>query len=120
MRCLTPPRWKFRLLGLSVIPIVIATPFVWLIGGYLADRVANMIARRRGGHREPESHLITLAFPLMLGVLGTVLFGYAGQQGKELHWMVSFTSIFLVALSVLAANTIIAVYAVESYPQIPG
>lgn len=108
------------MLGLSVIPIVVATPFVWLLGGWLADRVANTIARRRGGHREPESHLITLALPLMLGVLGTVLFGYAGQEGKELHWMVSFFSIFLVALSVLSANTIMAVYAVESYPQIPG
>ena len=82
--------------------------------------MANRIARRRGGHREPETHLITLALPLVLGVLGTVLFGYAGQEGIHLHWMVSFFSIFLVALSVLAANTIIAVYAVESYPQIPG
>jgi MFS family permease len=120
LRSLTTRRWKFRLLGLSVIPIVIATPFVWLLGGWVADRVANVIARRRGGHREPESHLITLAIPLMLGVLGTVLFGYAGQRGKEIHWMVSFFSIFLVSLSGLAANTIMAVFAVESYPQIPG
>jgi MFS family permease len=112
--------WKFRLLGLSVIPIVLATPFVWLIGGWMADKVANRIALKRGGHREPESHLITLALPLILSVFGTVLFGYAGQEGKSLHWIVSMISIFLVALSVLSSNTIIAVYAVESYPQMPG
>jgi MFS family permease len=90
------------------------------LGGWLADRVSNMVAKRRGGRREPEVHLITLGFPLLLGVLGSVLYGYAGQEGKSVNWMIVFVSIFLLALSVLAANTIIAVYAVESYPQMAG
>jgi MFS family permease len=112
--------WKFRLLGLAVVPIVIATPFVWLLGGFLADKVSNSVAKRNGGRREPEAHLLNLVLPLTLGVVGCVLFGYAGQHVLTLHWSVLLGSIFLIALGFLTANTVFSVYIVESYPQWAG
>lgn len=112
--------WKFRTLGLAVIPIVIATPFVALLGGYVADKVSNAAARRNGGRREAEAHLLNLIFPLICGVVGCVMFGYAGQHVKTTHWSVLLMGIFLIALAFLTANTVMSVYIVESYPQWAG
>ena len=112
--------WKFKTLGLAVVPIVIATPFVWFLGGFLADKVSNAVARRNGGRREPEGHLLNLVIPLILGITGCLLFGYAGQNLKMVHWSVLLGGIFCIAVGFLTANTVLAVYIVESYPQWAG
>jgi len=112
--------WKFKTLGLAVVPIVIATPFVWFLGGFLADKVSNAVARRNGGRREPEGHLLNLVIPLILGITGCLLFGYAGQNLKMVHWSVLLGGIFCISLGFLTANTVLAVYIVESYPQWAG
>jgi MFS family permease len=113
-------RWQFKTLGLAVVPIVIATPFVWFFGGFLADRISNAMARRNGGRREPESHLLNMVVPLVFGIVGCLLFGYAGQNAKTTHWSILLSGIFLVAMSFLTANTVLSVYIVESYPQWAG
>jgi MFS family permease len=112
--------WKFRHLGLAVLPIVIATPFVWLYAGLVADRVNTIVARRRNGRREPESHLLTLILPTLLGIVGTILYGYAAENFLTTHWMVLLFSIFLLTFAFFASATIVFVYSVESYPQWAG
>ncbi|TQN69605.1 putative MFS-type transporter [Colletotrichum shisoi] len=112
--------WKFETLGFAVIPIVIASPFVWLFGGYNADKISNWIAKRNGGRREPEAHLISLVFPLLASVVGPILFGYAGEHIRELPSIVVLLSIFFIGFGLLTANTIFAVYLVESYPRYAG
>lgn len=107
-------------MGLAVVPIVIATPFVWLFGGFLADKVSNALARRNGGRREPEGHLVNLILPLIFGVTGCLLFGYAGEHLKMVHWSVLLSGIFFISLGFLTANTVLSVYIVESYPQWAG
>jgi MFS family permease len=103
-----------------VVPIVVATPFVWFLGGYLADKASNALARRNGGRREPEGHLLNLILPIIFGIVGCALFGYAGQNIKTTHWFVLVTGIFFIALGFLTANTVTSVYIVESYPQWAG
>jgi MFS family permease len=112
--------WKFRNLGLAVVPIVIATPFVALLGGYVADKVSNAVARRNGGRREPEGHLLNVIFPLVCGVVGCLLFGFAAQNIKTQHWSVLLFAIFLISLGFLTVNTVLSVFIVESYPQWAG
>jgi len=112
--------WKFKTLGLAVLPIVFATPFVWLFGGLIADKVSNTVAKRNGGRREPEYNLLNLILPLLFGVVGLILFGYAGQNIQTTHWSVLLFGIFCIALAFLTANTVLSVYIVESYPQWAG
>ncbi|KAF2674305.1 MFS general substrate transporter [Microthyrium microscopicum] len=112
--------WTFKTLGLAVLPIVIATPFVYLISGFAADKISNVIAKRNGGRREPENHLPAMVIPLAFGVIGTLLFGYAGSYAKTTHWIVLILGIFFISLGFLSANTMISVYAIESYPQWAG
>ncbi|KAK1986123.1 major facilitator superfamily transporter [Colletotrichum cereale] len=112
--------WKFETLGFIVIPIVIASPFVWFFGGYVADWVSNWLAKRNGGQREPEAHLVSLIFPLLASIVGPIMFGYAGEHIRDIPSMVVLVSIFLVGFGLLTANTIFAVYLVESYPRYAG
>ncbi|KAH8886736.1 MFS general substrate transporter [Thozetella sp. PMI_491] len=112
--------WKFETLGFAVVPIVIASPFVWLFGGYVADKISNAHARRNSGRREPEAHLISLIIPLAAGVAGPLVFGYAAQNIKTLPSIVVLVGIFLIGFAFLTANTLFSVYLVESYPAFAG
>ena len=112
--------WKFDMLGFAVVPLVIASPIVWFFGGYVADKISNAHARRNGGRREPEAHLLSLILPLAAGIAGPVLFGYAGQNIKDLPSIVVLISIFLTGFSYLTTNTLFSVYLVESYPSLAG
>lgn len=112
--------WNFERLGLAVIPIVIASPFVWLFGGYLADRVSNWHAKRNGGVREPEAHLLSLILPLCCAIMGPILFGYAGDNIGSVSIYVLLLGIAFIGFSALTTATLFAVYMVESYPAFAG
>ncbi|CAN8100481.1 unnamed protein product [Discula destructiva] len=112
--------WKFEELGLALVPVVLASPFVWLFGGYLADKVSNWHAKRNGGVREPEAHLISLIIPLLTGILGPILFGYNGENISTVSIYVLLVGIFFIGFSFLTANSLFAVYLVESYPAYAG
>ncbi|WYZ39290.1 hypothetical protein EsH8_III_001204 [Colletotrichum jinshuiense] len=112
--------WKFETLGFVVIPVVIASPFVWFFGGYVADKISNYVAKRNNGQREPEAHLLSLIFPLIASVIGPILFGYAAENIRSLPSIVVLVSIFFIGFGLLTANTIFAVYLVESYPRFAG
>lgn len=113
--------WEFERLGLAVVPIVIASPFVWLFGGYLADATSNWHARARGGgRREPEAHLLSLVLPLLCGIAGPLLFGYAGENIATVPSIVLLVAVFLIGFSFLTANAVFSVYLVESYPAYAG
>jgi len=112
--------WRFESLGLAVVPLVAASPFVWFLGGWVADRVADAHARRHGGRREPEAHLLSLVLPLLAGIGGPLLFGWAGQNIRTVPAAVVLVGVFLMGFAVLTANTLFSVYLVESYPAYAG
>jgi|SRR3569833_218230 len=112
--------WRFETLGFVVVPLVIASPFVWFFGGWVADKVSNAHARRRQGRREPEAHLLSLVVPLAAGIAGPVLFGYAAAHIATLHSIVVLVAVFLLGFGFLTANTLFSVYLVESYPAYAG
>ncbi|KAH8900625.1 major facilitator superfamily transporter [Thozetella sp. PMI_491] len=111
---------NFNQLGLVVLPIVAATPFVWFFGGFMADKISNWHAKRNGGQREPEAHLISLAFPLLAGIAGPILFGYAGDHTADRPLVPLLVGFFLIGFGGLTMNTLVSVYLVESYPNKAG
>ena len=113
--------WKFESLGLFVVPIVIASPFVWLFGGYLADIVSNTLARRNAGRREPEAHFANLLVPIVFGLAGPLVFGHAAQNaGTNLPSWVVLVGVFILQFSSGTIGTVVSVYLVESYPNFAG
>ena len=112
--------WPFKHLGLGVLPIGCAMPCVWVYSGVFADWFSNWVAKRRNGRREPEVHLLVLAFPLLCGIIGCLLFGAGGQYISSEPWIILLIGIFFNAFSFLSTVTITSVYVVESYPQWAG
>lgn len=110
--------WQFQYTGLSVLPFIAATGLVYLFGGPVADRVSNAVARRNGGAREPEHHLLNIVVPLVSGLAGTFIFGWAGQNNA--HWAVLLVGSFLIIFGALVVLSVINVFVVESYPMWAG
>ncbi len=112
--------WNFETLGFASIPLVIASPFVWIFGGWVADRISNTHARHNGGRREPEAHLLSLIIPLLTTITGLLVFGYASQNINTLPTIVVLVAIFLVGFGYLTCFTVFSVYLVECYPAFAG
>lgn len=110
--------WEFQWTGLSVVPFVLAAIMTFLISGPFAERVNNMVARRRKGVREAEFGLLNMIVPFVAGISGCFVFGYAGQS--DVHWSVILLGLFLILFSFLCTMITINVFIVESYPQWAG
>lgn len=116
-----PNSWPFRILGLAVLPIVIASFFVALFAGYGADRISNFITKKyRGGLRDPEVHLINLFVPMIFAIIGCIMFGYGGTYIGHVSWAVFVVGIGFLSFGLLSANVIFSTYVVESYPEWAG
>ncbi|KAK3303116.1 major facilitator superfamily domain-containing protein, partial [Chaetomium strumarium] len=110
--------WQFQYTGLFVLPFIAATGLVYFFGGPVADRISNAVARRNGGAREPEHHLPNIALPLVSGLAGIFVFGWAGQTNA--HWAFLMLGSFLIIFGSLVVLSVINVFVVESYPMWAG
>ncbi|EFQ34136.1 major facilitator superfamily transporter [Colletotrichum graminicola] len=114
-----PWSWNFLLLGLSLVPVLVAAIAVALVTGKAADWVANRIAKKRGV-RLPENQLVNIIFPTLCGIIGSVIFGLAGSNQKDYSYFTFLTGFGMMAFGFLGANTIGAVYVLECYPHLAG
>lgn len=114
-----PYSWPFLHLGFCLFPIMIAAACVALITGKAADVVANTFAKKRG-RRLPENQLINLVLPTISALIGSIIFGLAGQYPKKYPWPVFLLGLGLMSFGFLGANTVGAVYVLECYPQLAG
>jgi MFS family permease len=113
------PRWHFFSLGLCLVPIIFASIAVAFVTGNMADWIANKVAQKRG-RRVPENQLLNLIFPTVCALVGSIIFGVAGQNQTQYHWAVFLLGLGLMAFGFLGANTIGAVYVLEVYPHLAG
>lgn len=114
-----PYSWPFLHLGLCLIPVLIASLGVVLVTGKLADMVANWAAKSRGA-RVPENQILNLIFPTIIGLIGTILFALGGEHPDKYPWPVFLVGLGFMAFGFLGANTVGAVYVLESYPNLAG
>jgi MFS family permease len=111
--------WDLRLLGMAGLAMLCATPFTWLIAGWAADKVCNLIARARNGRREPEMHLVNIIFPTICAVLGIVIYGYIGDHIRTIP-RPDYALLAMVSLHTLGSaciNTTFQVFLLESFPS---
>ncbi|KAJ4390954.1 hypothetical protein N0V93_004553 [Gnomoniopsis smithogilvyi] len=107
----------FELTGLSNLTSIVTTIFIFLIGGTLSDKVTMIICKRRGS-REPEYQLPNLIIPIIFGIAGSLVFGYADQF--HLHYSIILLGNFLLTTAPLMAAPVIQSFVMESYPQWAG
>lgn len=114
-----PWSWPFLNLGLCLLPLLFAAIFVAAFTGKLADWIANMAARK-AGRRTPENQLLNLILPTLCAIIGSILFGVAGQDPAKYSWGLFLFGLGLAAFGYLGANTVGAVYVLECYPHLAG
>lgn len=113
----------FEWTGISGLPSVVGTGFIYLLGGVVADKIGLAITRLNGGRREPEHLLPNMALSFVLGIAGCFVFGAAAQgAGPSSPSTVSSVALllfgnFLLLLGGLALLTTTNVFLIESYPQ---
>ncbi len=101
-----------------MIPSIVATVFVYLCGGVMADKVALLATKMNGGRREPEHHLPNFVLPFISGITGCLVFGAAAQN--NLHFSLLLLGSFFILFGSLTLLTTTHVFLVESYPQWAG
>lgn len=114
-----PWSWPFLNIGLCLIPLLIAAVCVAGFTGKLADKIANMAARK-SGKRSPENQLLNLILPTICAIIGSIIFGIAGENPADHSWGVFLFGLGLMAFGFLGANTVGAVYVLECYPHLAG
>lgn len=86
-----------------------------MFGGKLTDIYARRCARRADGKFIPESRLVLLIIPAILGPCGLLMFGFGAQ--KSLHWAVLYVGYGLISI-VPAAASIAMTYVMDSYFEV--
>jgi len=114
-----PWSWHFFSLGLCLVPIIFASIAVAFVTGTMADWLANKVAQKRG-KRVPENQLLNLVLPTLCALVGSIIFGIAGQHQEQYHWAIFLLGLGLMSFGFLGANTIGAVYVLEVYPHLAG
>jgi len=114
-----PWSWPFLHLGFCLFPILIAAIAVGGVTGWFADWTSNWVAKRRG-KRVPENQLLNLILPTVCALVGSVIFGIAGENIGMWPYEVFLFALGLMSFGFLGANTIGAVYVLECYPHLAG
>lgn len=99
--------------GLTYLANVIGSTVGCFLGGSLSDVVAEFLARRNKGIKEPEHRLWLGIIPLLLHPAGFLLYGIGAAQ--KLHWValvfgIGFISATLPMGSLIALNYVIDCY----------
>ncbi|KAJ9606384.1 hypothetical protein H2200_009345 [Cladophialophora chaetospira] len=101
--------------GLIGLPGIIGNFAGAIFGGKLTDIYARRCARRNGGKFVPESRLVLLIIPSILGPCGLLMFGFGAQ--RSLHWAVLYIGYGLISI-VPAAASIAMTYVMDSYFEV--
>ncbi|KAF3031576.1 hypothetical protein E8E12_000958 [Didymella heteroderae] len=100
----------------QVVIALIALPML----GNGSDKIIKWAAKRNGGVHEPESRLLPLFIPILVGIGSAVIYGQAGQFPENFHW---FAIVFAYAgyyFCFIGANIVGITYLLDSYPARAG
>ncbi|EGP86983.1 uncharacterized protein MYCGRDRAFT_43925 [Zymoseptoria tritici IPO323] len=96
----------------QIVTALVALPML----GNGSDWIMRWKARRNGGIHEPESRILPLGIPIVVGVISAVLYGQAGAHPNDYHW---FAIVFAYAgyyFGFVGANIVGITYLLDSYP----
>lgn len=100
----------------QIVTALVALPLF----GYGSDILIKFFANRRGGLHEPETRLIPLIFPVIVGTITAVLYGQAATHTDQYHWFTYAWAIAAYYFCFIGANIVAITYLLDSYPTRAG
>lgn len=88
--------------------------------GYGSDKLIKFFANRRGGLHEPETRLIPLVIPVIVGTITAVLYGQGATHPDRYHWFTYAWAIAAYYFCFIGANIVAITYLLDSYPTRAG
>lgn len=88
--------------------------------GYGSDMIIKYMAKRNNGIHEPESRLIPLIIPIVIGTFTAVLYGQAAQHPENYQWFTIVWGIAAYYFTFVGANIVAITYLLDSYPARAG
>jgi hypothetical protein len=100
----------------QLIVALIALPLL----GTGSDTIIKWFARRNGGMHEPETRLLPLIIPVIVGVFTAVLYGQGAAHPQQYHWFVYAWAVAAYYFCFVGANIVAITYLLDSYPARAG
>lgn len=100
----------------QIVTALIALPLL----GAGSDKIIKWAAARNGGVHEPESRLLLLWFPLLVGVISATIYGQAATHPEDYHWFAIAFAYAAYYFCFLGANIAGITYLLDSYPARSG
>ncbi|OJJ94988.1 hypothetical protein ASPACDRAFT_1860646 [Aspergillus aculeatus ATCC 16872] len=100
----------------QIIVALIALPLL----GHGSDWLIRYFAQRNGGLHEPETRIIPLILPIIVGVVTAVLYGQGAAHPYEYHWFISAWTVAAYYFCFVGANIVAITYLLDSYPTRAG
>ncbi|KAF3386487.1 hypothetical protein F1880_000082 [Penicillium rolfsii] len=100
----------------QIIVALIALPLL----GTGSDALIKWFARRNGGMHEPETRIIPLIIPVIVGAFTAVLYGQGAAHPEKYHWFVYAWAVAAYYFCFVGANIVAITYLLDSYPARAG
>ncbi|SPO01413.1 related to transporter protein HOL1 [Cephalotrichum gorgonifer] len=100
----------------QIVTAIVALP----IFGHGSDMLIRWFANRRGGLHEPETRLIPLIFPVIVGTFTAALYGLGATYPDRYHWFIYAWAIAAYYFCFVGANIVAITYLLDSYPTRAG
>ncbi|SPO27207.1 related to transporter protein HOL1 [Ustilago trichophora] len=97
----------------QIVTSLVALP----VYGYGSDWIIKWFANRRGGIHEPETRLIPLFVPILIGVITAVLYGQGARHPDKYHWFTYAWALAAYFFTFIGANIVAITYLLDAYPQ---
>ncbi|KAL4875187.1 major facilitator superfamily domain-containing protein [Aspergillus karnatakaensis] len=101
--------------GLTYLANVIGSTIGCFLAGSLSDIVAEALARRNQGIKEPEHRLWLALIPLVLHPAGFFLYGIGAAQ--KLHWVALVFGVGLISATLPMGSLIALNYVIDCYKE---
>ncbi|KAJ5633503.1 hypothetical protein N7528_001345 [Penicillium herquei] len=100
----------------QIVVAIIGLPLL----GHGSDALCRWRARRNGGMHEPETRIILLFFPIIVGTFTAVLYGQGAAHPFHYHWFTYVWGVAAYYFAFIGANIVAITYLLDSYPARAG
>lgn len=85
-----------------------------------SDALIKWFARRNNGIHEPETRLLPMFIPILVGTFTSVLYGQGGSFPSQYHWFVYAWGVAAYYFCFIGINIATMTYLLDSYPARHG
>jgi hypothetical protein len=115
-----PYNWPSRSASYANCGQIVVTLVALPLLGTGSDALIRWLAQRNGGLHEPETRIIPLILPIIVGTFTAVLYGQGASHPENYHWFVCAWAVAAYYFAFVGANIVAITYLLDSYPARAG